>query len=95
MLRAFLIFASAALLVAALISWSKSGAAAGGAVLAALALVTLVSVLFERTRYRRLLETPPGPDWRETPEKFIDPTTGAAVVVYVQPQTGRRAYVKA
>ena len=94
MLRAFLIVASAALLVTGLIIWAMGGAAARGPVLAVWALVTLVGVLFERALYRRLLDAPPGPDWRETPEKFIDPTTGTPVVVYVQPDTGRRAYVK-
>jgi hypothetical protein len=51
-------------------------------------------VVFERIRYKPLRATTPGPGWQETPERFIDDETGAEVVVYVQPNTGERAYVR-
>jgi hypothetical protein len=51
-------------------------------------------VLFERYRYKSALNAPPGPDWEATAEKFIDPSTGQPLTVYVQRATGKRAYVK-
>jgi hypothetical protein len=56
-------------------------------------LLLLVALLFERYRYKPLVEAPPGPDWADTGERFRDPRTGREVRVFSQPATGRRAYV--
>ena len=58
----------------------------GGALIAA--------IIFERVRYKRLEAQSPGPGWQRTTERFVDEETGAMVTVYVQPETGERAYVK-
>jgi hypothetical protein len=54
----------------------------------------LIGTVFER-RYKKPLAAPPGPDWQATPEKFIDPGTAEPLVVYFQPSTGKRVYVRA
>jgi len=54
----------------------------------------IVAIVFERTRYKRLEGKSPGPGWQRTAERFVDEETGAMVTVYVQPETGERAYVK-
>jgi len=56
--------------------------------------IVLVGTVFER-RYKKPLAAPPGPDWQATAEKFIDPGTGEPLVVYFQPTTGKRVYVRA
>jgi hypothetical protein len=69
--------------------------------------VLIVAVLLERTRYRSLraersgdLHGPGGgepgrPDgrFRPTEERFLDPTTGVPLRVWVDPETGERRYV--
>jgi hypothetical protein len=58
-------------------------------------LILFLGIVFERRRYKRLLdEPPPGADWEPTSERFIDPETQAEVVVYFNPKTGARAYVR-
>jgi hypothetical protein len=69
--------------------------------------VILVAIVLERTRYRseaaeRTAE-PSGPGGGETgplaarfertTERFIDPTTGQAMRVFVDPRTGERRYL--
>ncbi len=72
-----------------------TGHAAPGLGVAALwALLLLVGVIFERRRYKRVLDTPPGADWAATRERFIDPETGAELLVYFNAKTGGRAYVR-
>ncbi len=72
-----------------------TGHAAPGLGVAALwALLVLVGVLFERRRYKRVLEAPPEAPWAATSERFIDPETGAELLVYFNPKTGGRAYVR-
>jgi len=54
----------------------------------------LLGTLFERFRYRRLADAPPGPGWADTGERFRDPETDAQVAVYFHPQSGTRRYVR-
>ena len=94
MLRACLIVGSVIVLVAVaalvVLGHSVPGLAAAGV----WAVILLASALFEQRRYKRLLEAPPGADWAATNERFIDPATGAEVVVYFNPKTGGRSYVR-
>ena len=53
-----------------------------------------ISTLYEKIRYKPLLAQRPGPDWRRTPERFIDPESGQPVTVYVQDGSGERQYVR-
>jgi hypothetical protein len=69
--------------------------------------VLVAAVLLERTRYRSLSAEEsgaahgpgggepdrPDPRFRPTEERFIDPTTGVAMQVWVDPRTGERRYV--
>lgn len=69
--------------------------------------VLIAAVILERTRYRSLhaehsgdLHGPGGgetnrPDgrFRPTEERFLDPTTGVPLRVWVDPQSGERRYV--
>ena len=56
--------------------------------------VLVAAIVFERVRYKRLESKSPGPGWQRTTERFVDDDTGALVTVYIQPETGERAYVK-
>jgi uncharacterized membrane protein HdeD (DUF308 family) len=56
--------------------------------------VLIAAIVFERVRYKRLESKSPGPGWERTTERFVDDETGAMVTVYIQPETGERAYVK-
>ena len=82
--------------------------ATGGLWLTILGAVLLVVVVLERQRYRsdeadRSFE-PAGPGggepvgkmeprFRPTDERFVDPTTGHRMRVYVDPRTGERRYL--
>ena len=55
-------------------------------------LVVLVAALFEARRYRARVSTAGG--WQDTPEKFVDPTTGRLMRVRYNPSTGERDYVE-
>jgi hypothetical protein len=81
--------------------------ATGGLWLTILGAVLIVVVVLERQRYRsdeadRAFEPigpgggePPGqlePRFRATDERFVDPTTGHQMRVYVDPRTGERRY---
>ncbi len=48
-------------------------------------------ILFERSGYRSPANQTRG-NWQPTGERFSDPTTGRAVEVYYNPQTGERDY---
>lgn len=51
-------------------------------------------IIYERYAYKTILNRlPEGKGWVRTPERFIDPQSGAVVTVYVKPLTGERAYV--
>ena len=54
----------------------------------------IVAIVIERVRYKALASKSPGPGWQRTTERFVDEETGRTVTVYVQPETGERAYVK-
>ena len=61
--------------------------------LAAAGLVLVGAVAFERWRYKRLREDPPGGHWIATDERFIDPESGKRVAVFYDPASGERRYV--
>jgi hypothetical protein len=80
----------------------------GGLWVTILGAVVLVAVVLERQRYRsdeadRTFEPigpgggEPGgqmePRFRPTDERFVDPTTGHRMRVYVDPRTGERRYL--
>jgi hypothetical protein len=52
-----------------------------------------LGVIFERRGDKPMAGAPPGPDWIETGERFVDPETGRLVTVFHQPRTGERRYV--
>ncbi len=55
----------------------------------------LIWALFRRGGYkRRPLDAPPGPDWRPTGERFVDPTSGETLDVWQSPASGERAYLR-
>jgi len=54
----------------------------------------VAAIVLERVRYKRLVSGRPGPGWERTTERFVDEETGRTVTVYIQPETGERAYVK-
>jgi hypothetical protein len=49
-------------------------------------------VAFERFQYKPDLDHPPGPEWVRTDEKSVDER--GTVVVWFNPATGERAYVR-
>jgi hypothetical protein len=55
--------------------------------------IFFVGSLFERVRYKKLENADPGPGWRETDERFIDPETKECVTVFFNPSNGERRYV--
>jgi hypothetical protein len=93
-LRVFVIIASGLLLVFALAATLMGQTRPAAVALVVWPALVLFAMLFERYRYKSALSAPPGPDWEPTAEKFIDPSTGHALTVYVQPSTGKRAYVR-
>jgi hypothetical protein len=93
-LRAAVIVVSAVLLALGVFCFIVGRAGPGLISVVLAPAIVLVGVLFERRRYKALLDAPPGPDWQATAEKFTDPGTGEALVVYFQPSTGKRAYVR-
>jgi hypothetical protein len=61
-----------------------------------LAVLILIWLLFRSGGYkRRPLESPPGPGWERTTERFVDPKTGEILDVWFCPTSGERAYVRA
>ena len=94
MLRIALIAASALVLTVALALVITGRAVPGIGVAGFWALLLLAGTLFERRRYKRLLTEPPGADWSPTSERFIDPASGAEVMVYFNARTGARSYVR-
>ena len=94
MLRIVVIGFSALLLGAGVFCFIVGRPAPGLISVVAAPAVVLIGTVFER-RYKKPLSAPPGPDWQATAEKFVDPGTGETLVVYFQPSTGKRAYVRA
>jgi hypothetical protein len=93
-LRLFLIVASALILILAAALIFSGHTAPGIGAVAFWAMLILAGLVLERRRYKRVLDAPPGPDWTATTERFIDTETGAETVVYFNPKTGSRAYVR-
>lgn len=56
--------------------------------------MVLVFTVFERWRYRRNVNRP-SPGFRETSERFIEPTSGKQIVVDYNAETGEREYREA
>ncbi len=96
----------AALLILAGFVAIGAGDAGGGLWAIALGAGGLIVVALERTRYRSQAaergaggpgpgggeSAPPGPPFRPTDERFVDPTTGRLMRVYVDPKSGERRY---
>jgi hypothetical protein len=57
-------------------------------------LLMVVGTLAERRIYRKLADGSPGPGWRLTDERFVDPESGDVVSVYYHDRTGERRYVR-
>jgi hypothetical protein len=55
--------------------------------------VLVLAILFEHHVYKAAAPEQPGPNWRPTNERFIDPSTGETVEVFTNPKTGERRYV--
>ncbi len=69
--------------------------------------ILIIAALIERLRYRSLAADqagddhgpgggepgPPEPRFRPTDERFVDPTTGVPMRVFIDPRTGERRYV--
>jgi hypothetical protein len=55
--------------------------------------VLVLAILFEHHVYKPAEPGPPGPNWRPTRERFIDPSSGETVEVFTNPRTGERRYV--
>jgi hypothetical protein len=56
-------------------------------------IILLIGTLYERVRYKPVLETKPRNAIR-TEERFVDEETGKPVTVYIDPATGERSYVR-
>ena len=56
-------------------------------------LVLLLGLAAERWRYKPITRLPPGPDWIQTNERFVDPESGKLITVFYQPSTGEHRYV--
>lgn len=65
----------------------------GGVMFAVWTGVCIIGLVFERVRYKAILEAPPTGDWTATGERFVDSRSGRAVTVWFQASTGKRAYV--
>jgi hypothetical protein len=53
----------------------------------------VVSIVYERYRYKPVERESPGPGWTRTPERFIDDETGEPVTVWTN-GSGDRKYVR-
>lgn len=101
-----LILAVATLLIVGGLLAIAAGQAPAGLWSVALGAAGILAVAFERTRYRSQAAEhtagspgpgggepePPGTPFRATDERFVDPTTGRSMRVYVDPATGERRY---
>ncbi|HTK80559.1 MAG TPA: hypothetical protein VL286_08980 [Rhizomicrobium sp.] len=65
-----------------------------GFVIAFWGAVAVLSVVYERFRYKALETAAPEPGWTKTAERFIDEETGQPVTVWLDPGTGERKYVR-
>jgi hypothetical protein len=95
MLRAVLVGISLLMLVAAIALFGTGQPEPGALMLVVWAVILVIGVVFERTRYKAILDAPPNSDFQPTPERFVDPETKLATVVYFNAKTGKRVYVRA
>jgi hypothetical protein len=86
-------FAIGGVLVASSALLAYAGARGPAAVTGGWAALLLIGLVVERWRYKRLSPTRPGPEWRKTDERFVDPETGKLVTVYFHPASGERRYI--
>ena len=93
-LRTGLIGVCAILLAIAIWLFVAGHGEGGVIVLVFEAAFVLGAVVFERYRYNRPLDAPPGEGWEATGETFIDPGSGQTLRVYFNPATGKRVYVR-
>ena len=91
-LRQGIIAFAAVLLAADFALFLALGAAPGLIGFGCWALFILAGLVFERSRYKEILDRPPGEGWTASNERFIDPASGRAVTVW-EDRTGRRVYV--
>lgn len=56
--------------------------------------VIVLSIVYERFRYKPVERDAPGAGWTKTAERFIDDETGEPVTVWLEPKTGERRYVR-
>lgn len=94
-MRIFLVCVSVAMLALVAVLLATGNAFPGIGALVFWAVILFVGIVFERRRYKRVLDAPPGPEWTATDERFIDPSSGVETLVYFNARTGARAYVKA
>ena len=93
MLRAVVLLLALAALIGGIVALA-SGACPPALVFGLWGVLILVGTVFERVRYKALLQRAPGSGWKPTSERFVDPTSGDPVTVYVDPVSGERIYVK-
>lgn len=55
--------------------------------------VVVLSIVYERFRYKPVEQTPPAGSWRRTTERFLDDESGEPVTVWVN-DSGDRKYVR-
>lgn len=65
-----------------------------GLVLAFWGAIAVLSIVYERFRYKPLEAAAPGPGWMKTAERFIDEETGEQITVWLDPSSGERKYVR-
>jgi hypothetical protein len=90
------LLAAAGVVALAVCAWAWAaglGLLVAPVLLAAYAALVGLLLAAERATYKRILTSPPGPPWRETSERFVDPASGKLVAVWEDASTGRRAYV--
>ncbi len=90
MFRAVLFTIGVALLIA-----GSAAAFAGWPVIpvAVLGAIMTLGLLFERYVYKPIRQERPGPEWEQTTERFIDPSSGRSISVCFNPHTGERRYI--
>ena len=93
MLRNLLICFGVLSLIGAVIVFASGGALTSALLLGFWGMVLLVGTLYERVRYKQILDAKPNSAIR-TDERFVDETTGKPVTVYIDPVTGERSYVQ-
>lgn len=94
MLRWILILISTTVLVCAVVAALAGYPGPGAMVAVVYAAVVFAGIVFERNRYKGVLDVAPA-GFEATDERFVDPTSGVATIVYFNAKTGQRAYVKA